>query len=53
MRTPSRRTYVRTPSRRWSIFLMELSVRRSEDVFRSEVEMGCVNGSKNVSCHSS
>ncbi len=39
-------TYVRTPSRICSMCLIEWSVRSSEDVFRSEVEMGCVNGSE-------
>ncbi len=38
-------TYVRTPSRRCSMCLIEWSVRSSEDVFRSVVEMGCFNGS--------
>ncbi len=38
-------TYVRTPSLRCSMCLIEWSVRSSEDVFRSVVEMGCVNGS--------
>ncbi len=32
--------YVRTPSLRCSMCLIEWSVRSSEDVFRSEVEMG-------------
>ncbi len=38
-------TYVRKPSLRCSMCLREWSMRSSEDVFRSEVEMGCVNGS--------
>ncbi len=32
--------YVRTPSLRCNMCLIEWSVRSSEDVFRSEVEMG-------------
>ncbi len=39
-------TYVRTPSLRCSMCLIEWSVQSSEDVFRSKVEMGCVNGSE-------
>ncbi len=38
-------TYVRTPSRRCSMCLIEWSVRRSDDVRRSEVEMGFSKGS--------
>ncbi len=38
-------TYVRTPSCRCSMCLTEWSVRSSEDVFRSEEEMECSNGS--------
>ncbi len=37
-------TYVRTPSRRCSMCLIEWSVRRSDDVRRSEVEMGFSKG---------
>ncbi len=39
-------TYVRTLSRRCSMCLIEWSVQSSEDVFRAEEEMACVNGSQ-------
>ncbi len=39
-------TNVRKPSLKCSMCLREWSVQSLEDVFRSEAEMGCVNGSE-------